>query len=270
MKNLTLVKTGILLVSAVCILVAVVLWSIERGASSDREAIIDEQNNVKFSLNQIVNEILVMPDFLKLKGIVEKNPYHDDEDVYSHSLRVYNTALSEVGGDFITNPIARERYLKFINDDIAGMKRKDVMILTALLHDVGKNLVVKEGNTLRPICITKSDGNTSCPGHEHWGGVVSSKYLQNFGLSIDLKLFIGKVIRHHDTFNDGYIATLRNEPIGQVINDVKSRAEDVYIEALFNIYVDNYTTSVSDESRKMIIKLFNEPELYITRAYVMP
>lgn len=270
MKNSTIVKTAVLLTAALAILLGVILGSMERAANLKRETLVKRERDVKLSNSEIVERIIVQPNFLKLKSIVEKNPYHETEDVYSHSLKVYKTAQVEVDGNFITNPAAKERYLKFIEEDVAGMKRRDVMVLTALLHDIGKNLVVKEGSIQRPICITKSDGTTSCPGHEHWGGVVSGEYLKGFGLSNDLTSFIAKVIRHHDAFNDSYVSSKKDWPIGQTVNDVKSRAEDVYIEALFNIYVDNYTASVSNESRKMIINLFNEPDLYVTRAYSIP
>lgn len=218
----------------------------------------------------LVEKITQNPIFLKLKEVVENGPYHDHEDVYSHSIKTKDTALKEINADFITNPESKKEFLNFIDENFHGFKRGDLMILTALLHDIGKILYVKESNKIRPILVTNKSGITSCPGHEHWGSTITGKVLIEFSLPQEVMDLIAGVIRNHDTFNPLYFESKVDLPFDQLINDVKSRAEGFYKEALFNVYCDCFTAQPFQEAKKMIIKIFNEPEFYERREYVIP
>jgi hypothetical protein len=219
--------------------------------------------------DRIIEQIIKHPLFLRLKNVVEISPYHDHEDVYSHSLKTKDIAIKEIRGDFITNPQAKQLFEQYTNEDINGMKRKDMMVLIALLHDIGKVLSVKEAGETRSILETRSDGNTSCPGHEYRGSLIVGTILSELNISPELISSIAQVIALHDTFNDGYMVQKSSWSMEQLISEVKSRAEDTYIEALFNIYCDNFTVDVSKSSREIIRKLFNEPSLYTRREYII-
>ncbi|MBI2329933.1 hypothetical protein HYU94_00910, partial [Candidatus Daviesbacteria bacterium] len=91
-------------------------------------------------INILIDKIIQSHLFLRLKEVVENGPYHNHEDVYSHVLKVKNAALKEIRADFITNQDAKDRFQKFVNEDLHGFKRADIMILIALLHDIGKIL----------------------------------------------------------------------------------------------------------------------------------
>jgi len=220
-------------------------------------------------LDKLITTITNHPLFLKLKTVIENNPYHTNEDVYSHSLKTKDIARQIISGNFITNPEAKKRYDTFVNEDVSGMKRKNVMVLIALLHDIGKILYVKEAGSIRPILETRTDSSTSCPGHEYWGSTIVGSLLKELHFPDELIRYIARVIALHDTYNDGYWSAKAVWPMPQLINDVKSRAETVSIEALFNIYCDNYTVAISAPSRELIQKIYNEPSLYDTRGYII-
>lgn len=217
-------------------------------------------------IQDLIDQIIQNPLFLKLNNVVENGPYHNHEDVYSHVTKVKDIAQKEINGDFITNPEAKERFNQFMSEDIHGYKRADIMVLIALLHDIGKTLTVKEGETTHPILVTNEAGVTACPGHEYWGSTIVNKLLTD--LPKKVVEYIESVIRNHDTFNPSYFSPKANMSQDLLMNDVKSRAEGVYIEALFNIYCDCFTAEVFKETKEKIIKLFNEASLYERREYV--
>lgn len=214
-----------------------------------------------------ISKIIQGPLFLKLKAVIENNDYHNHEDVYSHLLKTMGIAKKEIRGGFITNPEAKEMFAKFAEEELHGVKRKDTMILTALLHDIGKILQYKEDSKNYPILVTDSQGITSCPGHEYWGSAFVRKLLGDLQLPPEILKYIENVIRLHDTFGADFFEHRRIWSIEVLINDVKSRAEDFYKEALFNIYCDCFTAAPFLFAKEKIIKIFNDPSLYEKREY---
>ncbi len=123
-------------------------------------------------MNNLIEKIILDPLFLKLKDVIENNPSHNHERVCDHLIKTRDIAQREISGEFIISPEAKKLFLEFVNEDLYGMKRADIMILIALLHDVGKILSVKEGDNLHPILVTNSSGITFLPGHEYWGSTI--------------------------------------------------------------------------------------------------
>lgn len=218
---------------------------------------------------QLIDKIIQNPLFLKLKDVVENNAYHNHEVVYSHLIKTKDTAQREIKGDFITNLEAKKLFVDFVNEDFQGMKRAGIMILIALLHDIGKILYVEENRRSRSIVVTDSSGITSIPGHEYWGSIIVADTLQGLNLDSETITYIASVVRLHDTFGEVYFNVKKDWTMETLLNDAKSRAEGLYKEAMFNQYCDCFTAKPFEYSKEMLIKLFNEPGLYINREYVI-
>lgn len=221
-------------------------------------------------MDQLIEKIIQNPHFLGLKTIVENNPYHNQEPVYDHLLKTLKIAQDNIDGGFITDPEAQRRYQDFIHEDVGGMQKGDVMVLTALLHDIGKSLQVKDGDTVQPLIVTKPDGTTACPNHEYWGSTIIRDVISGLELPEEVIVQIENVIRLHDTFNQDYFAGKTSWDFSLLMNDVKSRADGWYKEALFNIYCDNYTAPIYSESKERLVSVFNSPQLYTPRQYITP
>lgn len=220
-------------------------------------------------IDNFIEKILQNPLFLKLKNVVENNGYHDHEDVYSHSIKTKDIALREIKGDFITNLEAKKAFLQFINEDFHGFKRADVMILIALLHDIGKILSVKEDSNIHPLLVTNAQSITSCPGHEYWGSTIVAEVLKDLSLPKEITDYMAAVIRNHDAFSADYFEAKSDWDLNFLLNHVKSRAEGLYKEAMFNQYCDCFTAQPYQKAKEMIVKIFNQPTLYIEREYVI-
>lgn len=197
--------------------------------------------------------------------------WHDHERVFDHALKTADRAKQEVGGEFITNEKARKLFLEWMDEDIFGMKRRDVCVLTALVHDCGKVLQYREGDTINSLATTfLQTEQTSFPGHEYWGGeLVVPEILKDISLHVSLKEHIATLVKVHDTFNI-YFFGKQDWSLAKLIEDAKSRAEGYYKEAMFNSYCDCYTASAFASAKARIEEVFNKPDLYTKRTYFTP
>lgn len=225
------------------------------------------------NVDQLVEIVTAHSLFLKLKNVVENiEGFHNNEDVFSHSIKTAEIAKREREGKFVTNPEVQKLFLAWMEEDVFGMKRKDVSLLVALLHDCGKLLHYKENGETKPL-ITKRPqvpNQTGCPGHEYWGGtLVVKEILKDSGLNQDIQNYIASLVRLHDVFN-AFFQGKEQWTIAELIEDVKSRAEGLYKEAMFNSYCDCYNASPFASSKNKIEELFNNPSLYAPRTYFIP
>lgn len=225
---------------------------------------------MQYDIATLTDRIIQSPLFLQLKTVVEYDQYHNNEDVYNHSIKTSNIAKKETEGLFVTNVEAKLRFTRFMDEIIAGMKRRDALILAALLHDIGKILYYKEEGKLHPLKILTPDQQTQCPGHEYYGSVILKEAVKDLGIPAEVIAYIANIVRLHDTFNASYFKEKNFWAMSTILEDVKARAEGLYKETLFNIYCDYYTEKQFEEAKGIIVKLFNNPLLYISREYYIP
>lgn len=218
-------------------------------------------------LDSLISQIIQNPLFIRLKENEENGPYHNHELTYDHLIKTKDIAQREVKGDFITNAEAKKLFLEFVEKDVYGLKKGEVMILTALLHDIGTILQVQENDEYRPIKVQEGEINTF-PGHEYWGSTIVSEFTKDL-LPEEITNLIAQVIKLHDVYGETYFATKTDWSFSKLLNDVKSRAENLYKESLFNIYCDCFTAAPYQNAKRKIVELFNDPGLYIERKYVI-
>ncbi len=225
-------------------------------------------------LEVIVEQIKSNPLFLRLKDVVENiDGFHDHEDVFSHSIKTADVAARERDGEFIKNPEVKNLFQEWMEADTFGMQRRDIVVLTALLHDCGKILSYTENGKTSTL-ITKRPGKndqTVCPGHEYYGGkIVVPAILKDVDLAEDLKKYIADCVSLHGVFNDSsYYLSKHDWDINDIVLNVKSKAEGYYVEELFNAYCDCYTAKPFAPARNKIQELFNSPSLYVSREYIL-
>lgn len=219
------------------------------------------------NIDELIKQIINIPLFLQFKNVVENNAYHDHEKTYDHLIKTFETAKEQLKGDFIKNGEAKKLFLEFVNTPFENLTNGDVMLLTALLHDIGKILYYRDGGNVYPLLHENTAGIVSNPGHEYWGSTIVRAFVKDTSLSEKIIEKIARVIRLHDTFGAHYLDPMLDFPMEKIIDDVKARAEGFYKEALFNQYCDCFTAKPFEQSKKKIIEIFNEPSLYTPREY---
>lgn len=128
---------------------------------------------------------------------------------------------------------------------------------------------VGNGSNPQPLFAVDSEGKTFCPGHEYWGSTVVGQITADLSLPNEVVNLIANIIKLHDNFGADYFEGRKDWTMERLLDDVKSRAEGLYKEALFNIYCDCFYAAPFQYSKEMIVKIFNKPELYERREYVI-
>ncbi len=219
------------------------------------------------NLDEIIEKIKANHLFLKLKNIVENNAYHDHQKTFDHLILTCEKAKEASKGNFITNKEARLKFLEFMNEKVYGMKRSDVLIIVALLHDIGKILWFKEGAKEKPLEMILGKDITAYPSHEYWGSTIIKDVLEGMDLNNGLVSYISKCVGIHGEFSDPYLKPRLDWPFEKLINDVKSKCEGLYKESLFNQYCDCFYGKPFQYGIELIAKIFSNPELYTPRKY---
>jgi len=221
------------------------------------------------SLEIFIEKIIATSYFQKLKNVVENNDFHNHESVYDHLVKTALIAKKEREGNFIANEEAKKLFIRFMEQDIFGIKQKDACVIIALLHDIGKALYIKEEGKETSINTKTLSGKTYCPGHEYLGSTIVSEVINDL-FPAELVVFIARIIKLHDTFGPDYFVNKIDWPLPLLINDVKARAEGFYKETLFNVYCDCFTAKVFQSAIGRIVNVFNDPALYTQRKYFIP
>lgn len=203
-------------------------------------------------INALILKLIQNPYFLKLKNVVENNPYHNHEDAYSHSIKVKDVALKEIKADFIINSTAKKKFIQFTFQTIEGFKKADLMILVALIHDIGKPLSFKINN----------DCSTDCLQHEYLGSTIVGQVVKDLSLPQSVVKYMSNIIKFHCTFGGDYFSQKNNLNWNLLINDIKTQSNGLYKETLFNVYCDCFNAQPFQEDKEIIVKIFNEPKLY--------
>lgn len=123
----------------------------------------------------------IFPDLYALKGLLEKNPVHDNQDIFEHSLSVFQE-MSKL----LTFP--PESFRQKLEQREDQLTRKEILLWLALFHDIGKLYTL----------TTSSDGVTICLDHGEIGAAIFNKENSNLTLSKKEKDTIARLIKYHE------------------------------------------------------------------------
>lgn len=129
----------------------------------------------------------IFPDLYALKGLSEKNPVHDNQDIFEHSLSVYQEMSKLLAFPPLKEPqlgLFKQKLLQKVDK----LTRKKILLWLALFHDIGKLYT-----------LTKSvDGVTICLDHGEFGAAIFNKENSHLTLSKKEKETITHLIKYHE------------------------------------------------------------------------
>jgi len=187
----------------------------------------------------------LIPEFYKLKGVVENNPWHNKEPVFNHTLSVLGNL-----GKIISN--SNKGVKKALAKIVDINSRRNLLNLAALLHDIGKAETITDlGNEVR-----------LCPGHERKGAKKIEKILKRFNLSQKESKIIRDIIGNHGVMHDiiglGYkdfqknagkehnlthsLTKLENKNFQEEYKNLKNKFSDIYLELILLAFADTITS----------------------------
>ncbi len=129
--------------------------------------------------------LLRLPEVSALAALVENNDWHDD-DVLQQSLRLAGfvvglpDSLRGVTGSVSTSV----RTMLLDTTDFGSYTTQDLLVLAALIHDVGKAETFEN----------QPDGSTRCPGHEVAGARIAPALCARFALTSHETEFVAGLV----------------------------------------------------------------------------
>lgn len=163
-----------------------------------------------------------IPEIYTLKNTVENNAWHLNQNVFDHTVLVLKNMENLLASSFNGN------VNKMLSSKIGKNKRRNLLRIFALYHDIGK-----------PQTIVKNEnGTTSCPNHEAVGANIAVKYLTKFPLDKDEIEYLRKLITLHTIIID-YLKKIDNEnKKDHALSKYKERVGDLYVELMFLFHSD--------------------------------
>lgn len=125
----------------------------------------------------------MLPEVYALQGIVESNGWHASQDVFEHTVLVFEhlkglLLLPEL-------PLAAGQDLALRE---GRLQRRQLLLIAALTHDLGKS-----------VSLVKSGQSTSFPAHEELSAGMLPGVAGSFGMDGKDLEYVTKLVRIHGT-----------------------------------------------------------------------
>lgn len=165
-----------------------------------------------------------LPELYALRGVVEKNDWHDNESVFDHTLAVLKEVDLLLELKWITNSYVKSEWRNYVREIVEVCSRQEILRIAALTHDFAKYETITRD----------SSGVTRCPNHEMKSADYILSQAEKFGLgSKDVALCYG-LIKYHaepDRVHNSTINSSRQER-GQAIRVLYDETKTFWRELL--------------------------------------
>src|SRR3989338_8341650 len=112
--------------------------------------------------NELAKEL---PEFYQLKDLVENNRNHNHDVVFEHSLNTAESMREQIAS-------SPELIQRLLENKVGEHTRKELLMLTTLLHDIGK------------LTTKKQEGEKVWfPGHDESGARIAGEMLKRTDMS---------------------------------------------------------------------------------------
>lgn len=169
-----------------------------------------------------------LPEYYRLSRFVENNPWHKQQDVFSHSVKVMQGLEQVLEFSFLT-PEQRQRAQAYCRTQVDGkVTRSDRLRAMVLLHDISKSLVFTQ----------LPDGTTQCPGHEFLSAALVSDFAERLAMPRKLESQVRGMVLLHGAISEVLNLELSHQRSGQFISLFERLTPDTTIDLLLFIYAD--------------------------------
>lgn len=169
-----------------------------------------------------------IPELYALKKIVENDEFHDNEDVFTHTLDVL---------DKLEKVIQENNAERYLSERIEEHTKKELLIIATLLHDIAK-----------PETIKHFGEETSCPGHEKKATEKSLSIIGKFSLTEKEKSIVLEIIQFHGEIHRIYDPP--NENAEYEVEMLKKEHKTVFSELMILGIADFIGSQLEKKDKK--------------------
>ena len=158
------------------------------------------------------------------------------------------------------------KFEKFLNQEVGAVKNRDLLQITALVHDCGKITVFENLGPIHSSIPNGPDGSKEAPGHAYWGSIVVRDILKRSGLSDEVIEFIANCVRLHLAGWQCWSVKISKQDL---LRQLKLWSENYHAEMIFNVYCDLFYNTGFKDRIHLPLELLNMPETYEPLKYAV-
>jgi len=190
-----------------------------------------------------VNKLKIdLPELDLLEGIREVHPWHDNQDVYKHTLAVME---------------GLETLLKKfpLTEKIGDHTREELLRITAVLHDMAKpDTIVYQSKNLTP-----------CRAHEVVMSGRVGKFSKRFGLNKKDEDWLRKLIMWHALPHDMITLAIARREEDKFLKELMQIAPDMGIDLLVFYWADMIGSDLLKLNKKEYMERERIIQQYLTK-----
>lgn len=171
-----------------------------------------------------------LPELEKLKEIQKRNLEHDECD-YDHSMAAHKSIIKLLNFNFVKAKKKKELLKRHFGTKISRYTRRDLLIFTSMIHDVGDYLCERRN----------PDGTNLFPGHEETGALLAEDICRRFDLSKSEIIYVVNNVRFHLLPHKLYDTSYKNKAKGtKMLHNFRSKAKelapDLFVHCIADLY----------------------------------
>lgn len=183
-----------------------------------------------------------LPEFYDLEKIIENNPWHNNESTFVHTL----TVLKRLNK--ILKNSKDEKLKKYLNKKVGSYKRKELLFLAGVLHDLGKKETIQKNGKI-----------SSFPEHEKISISKARKILKKSDLSKKDKDIVLGVIKNHSRLHS--IVEADNVNLEKQFDKLKNVCSNFIVELVILVMADtadSYLKETNSQKYNFRMRFYRE------------
>lgn len=221
------------------------------------------RKNSKIDFENTISLLFLQKNVQDLKGLRENNPVHKNEDVFIHTKIVTLRLNNLLSFSFIKSSDTKNAAIKHFKRAIERFSKAELLVLSGVLHDIGKAKFIKIDNKQVRVLKEKCDGTTEAIGHETMSAKYSEKILKSLGFLKKERDYMTELIKVHNGFFMSDFATWYKLPSKKVIAEQKRKCPNILVEVLFFMLTDNKDAPSFLKAQSYILnKILQQAEVY--------
>jgi len=167
-----------------------------------------------------------IPEIYELNGVVENSPWHLNQNVFDHTVLVLKSLESLLNS--LSTKKSGGSLNKALDSKLGKYRKRDLLKLAALYHDIGKSETIEENEK----------GTTSCPDHEAAGAKIAAIYFDKFSLTKDQIDYLKRLITLHTVIIDYLKKIDEKDKEEYYLSEYKKHVGELYLELMFLFHSD--------------------------------
>ena len=179
----------------------------------------------------------LLPELYHLKDLFEENAWHNHDQVFIHVLKVFTNTKKALKLDFIDK---KQKILlkKHLKQKIVNRSRQELVLWSALLHDIAKPETFKQN----------PDNSTICANHEAQGAKKTRKILKRLNFPQKEINWLAEIVTIHGQPHEIIDPQKNSQTLKKDFSQLQQKHPQVFIELLLLSLADTQSAQLKQNN----------------------